>query len=679
VLHLMNADGSNIQQISFNQSHDLDPTVLSDGRVVFSRWQRSSGDAISLYQMNPDGTELQLLYGANSHATGTNGAAVQFLRPRELPDGGLLTLLKPFNGLNGGGDLVRIDIDNFVEHDRPLIGGKAAPGTAQPPATINLVRTDNAPSPGGRYRDAFPLWDGTERLLLSWNQCRLRIGEHTLPCTEENLADPQAEEAPPLYGLYVYDPAEATQQPLLTPQEGVIYEEVVALQVRTPPTVIFDKAAGVGLDGEMVDAGVGLLQIRSVYDLDGQDSAEPDLTTLADPTQTRPDQRPLRFLRLYKPVALPERNLLVIPNSAFGRNRGLGMREILGYAPIEPDGSVSIRVPADTPFSFSLLDRAGRRVGPRHDHWLQLRPGESLECHGCHDPASPVPHARQDALPAALNSGALGDGLPFPNSDPAIWANQGETMAQARGRISCQSDCAAITPSVDLQFEDHWADPAVQPKAPSFSYRYTDLTSPAPASEACQQRWSRLCRSVIHYETHIHPLWSLPRQRLDAQGQLIEDQTCSRCHATTDDNSALQLPAAQLDLSDGPSDAEPDHFKAYRELLFPDNAQEIRDGLLQDQQLAATDELGNPLFETDGEGNPILDEAGQPIPLLVPVAAPGPSMRAGSALGSYFFDRFAASGSHADYLSPAELRLLSEWLDIGAQYWNNPFDIPRDE
>jgi len=27
-------------------------------------------------------------------------------------------------------------------------------------------------------------------------------------------------------------------------------------------------------------------------------------------------------------------------------------------------------------------------------------------------------------------------------------------------------------------------------------------------------------------------------------------------------------------------------------------------------------------------------------------------------------------------ISAAELRLLSEWLDIGAQYFNNPFD-PR--
>jgi len=35
---------------------------------------------------------------------------------------------------------------------------------------------------------------------------------------------------------------------------------------------------------------------------------------------------------------------------------------------------------------------------------------------------------------------------------------------------------------------------------------------------------------------------------------------------------------------------------------------------------------------------------------------------------------FAAGGQHAGWLSPSELRLVSEWLDIGAQYFNDPFD-----
>ena len=39
---------------------------------------------------------------------------------------------------------------------------------------------------------------------------------------------------------------------------------------------------------------------------------------------------------------------------------------------------------------------------------------------------------------------------PFPNTDPAIFADFGETMAEARGRISCATDCAAITPTVDV-------------------------------------------------------------------------------------------------------------------------------------------------------------------------------------------------------------------------------------
>jgi hypothetical protein len=31
---------------------------------------------------------------------------------------------------------------------------------------------------------------------------------------------------------------------------------------------------------------------------------------------------------------------------------------------------------------------------------------------------------------------------------------------------------------------------------------------------------------------------------------------------------------------------------------------------------------------------------------------------------------------HTGYLTPAELRLISEWLDMGAQYYNDPFVAP---
>jgi hypothetical protein len=61
-------------------------------------------------------------------------------------------------------------------------------------------------------------------------------------------------------------------------------------------------------------------------------------------------------------------------------------------------------------------------------------------------------------------------------------------------------------------------------------------------------------------------------------------------------------------------------------------------------------------------------------PIFVPVA---PSMSAAGANSSAaFFSRFDAGGTHEGYLNADELRLIAEWLDLGAQYYNNPFDVP---
>ncbi len=40
------------------------------------------------------------------------------------------------------------------------------------------------------------------------------------------------------------------------------------------------------------------------------------------------------------------------------------MIEILGYAPVEPDGSVRIEVPANVAFRMSVLDANARRISP---------------------------------------------------------------------------------------------------------------------------------------------------------------------------------------------------------------------------------------------------------------------------------------------------------------------------
>ena len=143
---------------------------------------------------------------------------------------------------------------------------------------------------------------------------------------------------------------------------------------------------------------------------------------------------------------------------------------------------------------------------------------------------------------------------------------------------------------------------------------------------------------IINYEQHIHPLWSATRDL--GMGTF----TCQSCHnaTTAGDNDPA---TGFLDLSDGFSGAVPTQYNSYRELLFSKD-------VLAD--------LGN----TDINGNPILD-----------TITVNPTMSVGGARASNaFFSRFETGGIHEGYLTPAELRLIAEWLDIGAQYFNNPSD-----
>ena len=655
LLHVMNIDGSDMHQISFNQSHDLDPSVLDNGRVLFSRWDHAPGvNGIHLYTMNPDGTEIQLLYGAESHLTGTNGTEVQFLNARETADGRVMTIVRPFDHPELGGAIDLIDTPVYVENFQPTAANSGLTGPAQIAATNNQVRTDLAPSPGGRYRSAFPLWDGTDRVLVSWAICRVMENSVIFPCDAQRLADPNVQLAPPLYGVWMYDPAQQTQLPIVIGEEGVLIGDVVAAQPRRTPQVINDKVVGIDLDPTLVAESVGLLNIRSVYDLDGVDSATPDIETLADPATTLAAQRPARFIRIVKPVSLPDDDVLDFDNSAFGRSAAQGMREILGYAPIEPDGSIRIKVPANVAFGISVLNANGRRITPRHQNWLQVLPGEELSCNGCHDTNSGVSHGRLDSFDSVY-AGAQSTGIPFPNTDPALFTDFAETMAETRTRISCTTDCAVLEPSVDLVYEDVWTDAATAGRQPdvSFTYAYLGLVSP-PTTSACLAAWTSDCRIIINYEAHIHPLWSTPRTIPDPNDPLIQlDVTCTTggCHTPVDAMALLQVPAADLDLTDGPSADEPDHFNAYHEILFPDFAQFVDNGALRDIDIGP-----------DANGNPI----------LVPVT---PSMTVtGANASSIFFSTLDSGGTHEGYMTPAELRLLSEWLDIGAQYFNNPFD-----
>lgn len=681
VLHVIDQLRTEFHQITFNQSHDRDATVLSDGRILWSRWDHAPGkDGMHLYTSNPDGTDVQLYYGANSHMTGTNpqgtnNAVIEFVKPKEMQDGRILTLVRPYTDVDFGGDLVIINGKQFVENDQPLLKDAGLPGPAQTRATTNNVIDVPGPSPGGRFNSAFPLWDNSGRILVSWSQCRLLDANSTaiVPCTDARLKDPNVKTAPPLYSVWMFNPTQNTILPVMPPVENVMVTDVVAAQPRTLQNIILDKVPGVDIDQELVNENVGVIDIRSVYDFDGTDTAKPSTPALADPAQTAAAQRPARFIRLEKAVSIPDRDVLALNNAAFGAS-GV-MREILGYAPVEPDGSVKIKVPANVAFQISVLDANARRISPVHAAWLQVRPGETLVCNGCHTPATaqnPRSHGRQGLFNPAY-PGAPAAGAPFPHTVATFIPAAGETMAQVRARTSCTSDtpkCKQMLPSVNVYYQDVWTDPTSAGRAAdaSFDYSYNNATQflTTPPNKSCldtpagPSKWKSNCRIVINYPQHLQALWDRKRQTLDSMGNVVTDHTCTQggCHTTTPAagaTAAVQAPAGQLNLTTDACDQEPLQPVSYCHLLFQHDKQEVIMGAL-------TLVPGPP----DAAGNPT----------TVPV---GPFMNAGSAngaLSSAFLGRFApGSGStHAGYLSPAELRLISEWLDIGAQFFNNPFD-----
>jgi hydrazine synthase alpha subunit-like protein len=710
LLMVMNSDGTGIHQISFNPSHDLNSYLLANGRVVFTRWDdtvnRTGGSGMHIYSVNPDGTDVQLLYGAQSHTTSSTNpsnaagcpagedCAVQFMLPRPLQDGRLLTLVRPFAGADFGGNLAIIDTNDFVENNQAVPDtGYPTSASALMAATQNNVATQTVngvpvPSPGGRFNSAFPLWDGTNRVLVSWNQCRLQDKTGTLmACTDANLANansaaPTLTLAPPLYSAWLLNFNDSTLKPVFLPVEGVMISDLVSLQPRTVPCTINASCPVDSVVPATFDPSYGIVDIRSVYDRDGLGAGLGANANLSAVAVAPAANRPARFLRFEKFVAVGDPDLKdgfpkFDANIALSGSVGY-MRQLLGYVPIEPDGSARVMVPANVAFQITVLDANAQALPdfPRHTAWLTVQPGEVLSCNGCHTPqpanvitatdgttveVSGRSHGRAQLF-TALNNG---DGATFTAPGNGTVATMslcpGATMAQELvGSTSCNNSptapYSAAAISQDVIFNDAWGDGNTNPTGPNapISLTYGALTTNLPIVPSCQSVWSGFCLSIINYPTIIDPLWSVVRGSVavDPRGA----NTCTNCHTATRTNTVGGAtvpvpPDGNLQLDADPAQSATAQLRAYTQLV------DTHDVL----SLNATNQL--------------VDSG---------VTVPG-SIAAGSASGSCFFRTITGAQlgcsvtgtvNHAGFMTAAELRLLSEWVDIGAQYYNNPFDAP---
>ena len=65
-LHAMEADGNGIVPLSYHETNEWHPSVLHDGRIVYTRWDyvdRGSGEAHHPSVVNPDGADPRAIHG----------------------------------------------------------------------------------------------------------------------------------------------------------------------------------------------------------------------------------------------------------------------------------------------------------------------------------------------------------------------------------------------------------------------------------------------------------------------------------------------------------------------------------------------------------------------------------------------------------------------------------------
>jgi hypothetical protein len=674
-LHTMNADGGAITQISANQSHDRNPVVRENGNIMFSRWEHvGPKNRFAVFQVKPDGTDMFVFYGALSPGN-------SFLHPREMDPKGpykgqLVSSLMSLSGTQEGGALMLVDAANYSEHNVPASAQVTGQG-GQRQMTQQALDDGRGLSLYGRVTSPYPLWDGTNRILVSYRPCEVTRDGVTVSCATLSAAERDAlsdtdrmrgvpvlvqgvsllDDVPASYAVYMYDPQQQTQLIVAAPPPGFMYVDPVALQPRVQPQV----AQPTLLDDALRVQNLGLVEVRSVYDTDGLDrmgesmlttgeqggacagqaikktaptdsldtrAQVADLKRIKDPADVAYQCAPARFVRAFRAVAPPSSGMGL--RSAIGET-DFEQQQILGYAPVEPDGSFKLHVPADTPLGLAIVDAKGRAI-QTHLNWIQVRPGERRTCDGCHSPRRG----------ASLNSGTV------VNHKPAAWlpamaANHlsGETMASLRTRL----DGTTLSVSRDMVSTDIWADPAAGgvPRQ-AITLRYTgnpnpadDLATPVPAN------------GIINYPQHIAVLWTRDRGV----------HTCTGCH---NDPAKLDLRATT---------AGTGRLTSYEELLVGDPVIDPGTGLPQIQIRDGQPEVvrGAPLVETMA-GNALgMTRASRLGEILF-----GEELKASAEARAAHPNPPAGAPNHAAMLNRAELRLVSEWMDLGGQYFNNPFD-----
>lgn len=370
VIYRMDSDGGHQKRLSANYLMDFTPSVLNDGRVVYTRWEyvdRAACPIQSLWAINPDGTGLAGLYGNRVLSPGT------FMDAQPVPGGNrIVATATNHNGPCRGG-IVLID---------PARGANAKESVTNltPEVDIYAHRMGGGPfgngmldtGVGGAYEKPLPIDD--HRLFVS------KAGSIQLRDFDANAATllhPRAG-----MGFYCAQPIRATSRPPVV--SGTSMDRAVVLPQDGRATgawaSVILRDVHKGLEGH-VERGE-IKQIAVVQEM--------EKSTHSPQNNLTPDGKHMRNIAVFG---------FQFPLVSCGAT--YAPKKVWGFADVDKNGSAAFKVPAEVPIYFLALDAEGRAL-QRMRTFTHLMPGEVQGCIGCHADRNSVVSAPL-AAPTPLN------------------------------------------------------------------------------------------------------------------------------------------------------------------------------------------------------------------------------------------------------------------------------------